>query len=72
MIYMVTHAFQHYLLGSNFTLRTDHSSLIWVESFVAKVNEALCRWLFYLEPFRPYMKIVHRPGPKHGNAQDET
>ena len=68
MIYMVTHAFRHYLLGREFTLRTDHSSLIWVESFVAKASEALCRWLFYLEPFRPYMKIIHRPGPKHGNA----
>jgi hypothetical protein len=41
MVYMVTHEFRYYLLGRNFTLRTDHSSLVWVESFVTKANEAL-------------------------------
>jgi len=68
MVHMVTDVFKHYLERRFFTLRTDHSSLRWLKSFTNNANEALCRWLFYLEPFRPWMKVVHRPGVKHGNA----
>jgi len=68
LIHMVTSVFSFYLQNHKFTLRTDHSSLRWLDSFSNKANEALCRWLFFLEPYRDKMTIEHRPGVKHGNA----
>ena len=68
VVHMVTHCFKYYLQGRKFDLRTDHSSLRWLGSFSKTANEALCRWLFFLEPYREHMTIIHRPGKKHGNA----
>ncbi len=55
IVYLVITQFSFYLQGRNFTLRTDHSS----KSFHDKVSDVLVRWLYYLEPFMPYMKIEH-------------
>ncbi len=60
--------FSYYLLNKEFTLRTDHSSLRWLDSFPDKANNVLARWLHYLEPFPPYMTILYGPGKLHGNA----
>ncbi len=68
IIHFVTVKFSYYLLNLEFTLHTDHSSLRWLDSFHDKVTDVLARWLHYLEPFRPYMTILYRPGKLHGNA----
>ncbi len=31
-------------------------------------SDVLAHWLYYLELFRPYMKIKHQEGIKHGNV----
>ena len=57
--------FKHYLLGANFTLRTDHKALLWLKSF--KDSEGiLARWLEKLEAFD--FTTVHRRGTQHANA----
>ena len=57
--------YRHYLLGQEFTIRTDHSSLRWLMNF--KDPEGLIsRWLLSLQPF-DYV-IIHRKGTSHGNA----
>ncbi len=68
IVYFVTTQFSFYLQGRELTLRADHSSLRWLKSFHDKVSDVLACWLYYLEPYRPYMKIEHREGIKHGNA----
>ncbi len=68
IVYFVTTQFSFYLQGGNFTLRTDHSSLRWLKCFHDKASDVLACWLYYLEPFRPFLKIEHRAGIKHGNA----
>ena len=68
IIFFVTERFSHYLTGRKFTLRTDHASLVWLDTFKEKASDGLARWLQYLEPFRNDMKIVHRAGKLHGNA----
>ncbi len=68
IVYFVTTHFSFYLQGREFTLRTDHSSLRWLKSFHDKASDVLARWLYYLEPYWPYMKIEHRAGIKHGKA----
>ncbi len=68
IVYFVTTQFSFNLQGRTFTLRTDHSSLRWLKSFLDKASDVLASWLYYLEPYRPYMKIEHRAGIKHDNA----
>ena len=68
IVHFVTKQFSFYLQGREFKLRTDHSSLRWLKSFHDKATDVLARWLYYLEAYRPYMKIEHRAGEKHGNA----
>ncbi len=58
IIYFVTVKFTYYLFSQNFRLRTDHSSLRWLDSFHDKATDVLARWLHYLETFRPYMTII--------------
>ena len=60
-----TNLFRHYLLGREFTIRTDHHSLIWLMNFKQPQGQ-LARWLEELSRF--HMKIEHRPGNKHVNA----
>lgn len=60
-----THLFRHYLLGRRFTIRTDHSSLALLMGF-KNIEGQLARWLEELSQYD--MKVIHRPGIKHGNA----
>lgn len=60
-----TKHFKHYLLGKEFVLRTDHSSLRWLHNFQGLEGQ-LARWLEQLASFQ--YKIVHRPGRVHSNA----
>ena len=55
----------HYLLGREFTLRTDHNSLVWVRNFKEPEGQ-LVRWLQKLEEYN--FTIVHRRGALHSNA----
>ncbi len=68
IIHFVTVKFSYYLLNQEFTLHTDNSLLRWLDSFQDKATDVLVRWLHYLEPFRPCMTILYRPGKLHGNA----
>ena len=57
--------FHHYVYGTNFVLRTDHSALIWLTSF-KKPEGQLARWLERLQAYD--YTIIHRPGKEHSNA----
>jgi len=57
--------FRQYLIGSMFTIRTDHSALTWLQNFKHPEGQ-LARWLEKLQEFQ--FTIVHRPGRAHGNA----
>ena len=60
-----THHFRPYLLGKKFTLRTDHSSLIWMQNFKEPEGQ-LARWLEKLQEYD--FSILHRQGSRHSNA----
>lgn len=57
--------FRPYLLGSKFKLRTDHSSLRWLQTFKEPEGQ-MARWLETLQEYQ--FDIVHRAGTKHRNA----
>ena len=59
------HHFRHYLLGKHFVLRTDHSSLKWLQSF-KKPQGQFARWLECLQEFN--FEVVHHKGQLHNNA----
>lgn len=63
-VYFVKY-FKHYLLGLKFILRTDHESLVWLHKFWEPDGQ-VARLLQQLGPY--VVKIVHRPGKRHGNA----
>ena len=65
MVHMVTEVFKHYLLGRDFTLRTDHAALKWVQKFADKAPPAVNRWLLNLEPYNAYMDVQYRKGEIH-------
>ena len=54
-----------FLYGREFIVRTDHSSLRWLLNF-KNAEGQLARWLEVL--CSCYMKIEHRPGQQHRNA----
>jgi len=58
-------AFQQYLLGRKFLIRTNHSALQWLRSTPEPIGQQ-ARWCEILEEFD--FQIVHRPGLNHGNA----
>ena len=60
-----TEYFRHYLLGRNFTIRTDHQALKWLFSLKEPKNR-IARWIEILSAFD--FNIEHRPGLKHQNA----
>ena len=60
-----TKYFRSYLLGRDFTIRTDHSALRWLKTTPEPIGQQ-ARWLERLEEFT--YRIEHRPGNKHGNA----
>ena len=57
--------FRQYLIGSLFTIRTDHSALTWLQNFKQPEGQ-LARWLEKLQEFQ--FTIVHHPGRAHANA----
>ncbi len=57
--------FRPYLLGTSFTVRTDHGSLKWLYSFKQPEGQ-LARWLEQLQEYN--FQVVHRQGKQHGNA----
>ena len=57
--------FKKYLLGKPFTIRTDHSTLTWLQNFKLPEGQ-LARWLEQLQEFE--FTIVHRPGKMYRNA----
>ena len=60
-----TQHFRQYLLGREFTLRTDHGSLVWIQNFKEPEGQ-VARWLERLAEYN--FKVVHRRGTKHNNA----
>ncbi len=68
IIHFVIVKFSYYLLNQEFTLRTDHSSLRWLDLFYDKATDMLTWWLHYFEPFRPYMTFLYKQGKLHGKA----
>ena len=64
-VVVFTRRFRHYLLGRQFTLRTDHGSLTWLMRF-RTLGGQLARWLEELSQYD--MVIQHRPGKQHANA----
>lgn len=68
LVFFVKH-FKHYLLGREFTLRTDHGSLVWLHKFKDPDGQ-IARWLQLLPAFT--FKIQHRPGKRHGNADSPS
>ena len=63
-VVMCTH-FRSYLRGSQFTLRTDHSSLRWLQKF-KNDDGMLARWYLLLGQFS--VTFEYRPGMQHANA----
>ncbi len=61
----MTKHFRHYLWGRQFTLRTDHASLVWLKNY-KDADGMLARWLAKLEEYN--FITVHRAGKAHGNA----
>jgi hypothetical protein len=57
--------FHHYLAGTPFTIVTDHSALVHLESAKTK-NPKLARWAMRLSGYEFTLK--HRAGRIHNNA----
>eukprot|EP00731_Ephydatia_muelleri_P004715 Em0002g891a len=57
--------FRPYLYDRRFTVRTDHASLRWLQSFHEPEGQ-VARWLECLSEYD--FEVVHRPGTKHTNA----
>ena len=64
MVVMCMH-FRSYLRGAQFTLRTDHSSLRWLQKF-RNEDGMLARWYLLLGQFS--VTFEYRPGAQHANA----
>ena len=60
-----TRQFRHYLLGRQFTVRTDHSCLTWRLDF-KEPQVQLARWMEKLSQYDMLIKLC--PGKNHGNA----
>lgn len=60
-----TKYFKNYLLGKEFILRTDYTSLRWLHNFQGLEGQST-RWVELLASFQ--YKIVHRPRKAHTNA----
>ena len=64
VVEMCTH-FRSYLRGAQFTLRTDHSSLRWLQKF-RNEDGMLAHWYLLLGQFS--VTFEYRPGAQHANA----
>ena len=60
-----TKHFRHYLLGREFALITDHWALKWLFNH-PNPDGLLARWCMKMQEYN--IKIIHRPGKKHQNA----
>ncbi|KHJ42508.1 hypothetical protein D918_07430 [Trichuris suis] len=60
MVFAVKH-FRHYLLGTTFTIHTDHRPLQWLQE--QKVDGKLARWALALQEFD--FKVKYRPGERN-------
>jgi hypothetical protein len=58
VIFGIKH-FRHYVYGTEFTVITDHSALLWLNSISDPVGR-LARWAVLLQEYR--FKVVHRKG----------
>ncbi|KAL5496456.1 hypothetical protein EMCRGX_G012740 [Ephydatia muelleri] len=65
MLELVLCFHRQYLLGREFTLRTDHGSLVWIRNFKEPEGQ-LARWLERLQEYN--FTVVHRQGLRHCNA----
>ena len=57
--------FNHYLIGQQFTVRTDHGSLQWLMRF-KNCEGQIARWIETLSAYT--FTVVHRAGRVHNNA----
>ena len=64
VVHFVKH-FSHFLWGRPFLVRTDHSSLKWLQNF-KNPEGMVARWITTLETYD--FQIEHRKGSLHGNA----
>eukprot|EP00731_Ephydatia_muelleri_P032903 Em0024g447a len=64
LVWAIKH-FRPYLYGRHFTVRTDHASLRWLQSFHEPEGQ-VARWLECLSEYD--FEVVHRPGSKHTNT----
>ena len=64
LVHFVRH-YKHFLLGRLFLARIDHGSLRWLLNFKEQTG-IVGRWMAQLSPYQ--MKIEHRPGRNHVNA----
>ena len=57
--------FHHYLYGGRFLVRTDHAALYWLLRKKDPEGQ-MVRWITFIQAYD--LKIQHRPGVRHGNA----
>ena len=57
--------FRVYLVGTKFTVVTDHKALKWLNTMKDN-NPRLTRWYLFLQPYQ--FEVEHRPGKLNGNA----
>ena len=58
--------YHHYLFGTNFTIRTDHSALRWLLKTFKNPEGQISRWIEVLSVYNTV--IEHRAGKLHGNC----
>ncbi len=61
--------FRPYLLGTNFTVFSDHNPLQSIASLMDP-HGRLARWLMFLQNF--HFEVKYRPGKQNGNADALT
>ena len=64
LVWAIRH-FRPYLYGKMFTVRTNHNSLKWLQSFRDPEGQ-LAQWLGILAEYQ--FTVEHHPGSKHVNA----
>lgn len=65
-VYKYVKQYSSYLYGKQFRIRTDHKALTWLLNWAKPSTTQYCSWIAELSEYD--MKIEHRPGKQHGNA----
>jgi RNase H-like domain found in reverse transcriptase/Reverse transcriptase (RNA-dependent DNA polymerase) len=65
-VLLAVEKFRHYLLGSHFTVVTDHSALQWLLALKTPVSSRLCRWIMTLQQYD--FSVKHRNGSEMAMA----